>query len=137
MVRCIQGAKTLSLPMQMLGQDLKAKRINYNNSSLLKWCISFSSPYMNMVIRELFKITEKKDKKGKTLLKRNGEPMRLPSHSFLVNFDIATEKNKAAAENVFIICTLIERAGDNLPRIRASTIIERNPQLAEKGGIIP
>ena len=40
MVRCIQGAKTLSLPMQMLGQDLKAKKINYNNSSLLKWCIT-------------------------------------------------------------------------------------------------
>lgn len=40
MVRCIQGAKTLSLPMQNLGADLKAKKINYNNSSILKWCIS-------------------------------------------------------------------------------------------------
>lgn len=40
MIRCIQGAKTLSLPMQMLGADLKAKKINYNNNSLLKWCIS-------------------------------------------------------------------------------------------------
>jgi len=40
MVRCIQGAKTLSLPMQMLGADLKAKKINYNNSSILKWCIT-------------------------------------------------------------------------------------------------
>lgn len=40
MVRCIQGAKTLSLPMQMLGADLQAKKINYNNSGLLKWCIS-------------------------------------------------------------------------------------------------
>ena len=40
MVRCIQGSKTLSLPMQMLGADLKAKKINYNNSSLLKWCIT-------------------------------------------------------------------------------------------------
>ena len=40
MVRCIQGAKTLSLPMQMLGADLKAKKINYNNNSLLKWCIT-------------------------------------------------------------------------------------------------
>lgn len=40
MVRCIQGAKTLSLPMQMLGADLKAKKINYNNSSLLKWCMT-------------------------------------------------------------------------------------------------
>lgn len=40
MVRCIQGAKTLSLPMQMLGADLKAKKINYNDSSLLKWCMT-------------------------------------------------------------------------------------------------
>lgn len=40
MVKCIQGAKTLSLPMQMLGADLKAKKINYNNSSLLKWCMT-------------------------------------------------------------------------------------------------
>lgn len=40
MVRCIQGAKTLSLPMQMLGADLKAKKINYDNNPLLKWCIT-------------------------------------------------------------------------------------------------
>ncbi len=40
MERCIQGAKTLSLPMQMLGADLKAKKVNYNNSSLLKWCMT-------------------------------------------------------------------------------------------------
>ena len=40
MVRCIQGAKTLSLPMQMLGADLQAKKVNYNNSSILKWCMT-------------------------------------------------------------------------------------------------
>ena len=40
MVRCIQGAKTLSLPMQKLGADLQKKLINYNNSSILKWCIT-------------------------------------------------------------------------------------------------
>lgn len=40
MVRCIQGAKTLSLPMQMLGADLQAKKINYNNNSLLRWCMT-------------------------------------------------------------------------------------------------
>ena len=39
MVRCIQGAKTLSLPMQMLGADLQKKLVNYNNSPILKWCI--------------------------------------------------------------------------------------------------
>ena len=40
MVRCIQGAKTLSLPMQMLGADLQAKKVNYDNNSLLKWCLT-------------------------------------------------------------------------------------------------
>ena len=40
MVRCIQGAKTLSLPMQQMGQDLKAKKINYNNNPILKWCLT-------------------------------------------------------------------------------------------------
>ena len=40
MVRCIQGAKTLSLPMQQMGQDLKAKKINFNNNPILKWCLT-------------------------------------------------------------------------------------------------
>lgn len=40
MIQTRQGAKTLSLPMQNLGQDLKAKRINYNNNPILKWCLT-------------------------------------------------------------------------------------------------
>lgn len=40
MVRVIQGAKTLSLPMQHLGADLEAKKINYNNNPILKWCMT-------------------------------------------------------------------------------------------------
>jgi phage terminase large subunit-like protein len=40
MIRCIQGAKTLSLPMQMLGADLQAGKINYNNNPILKWCLT-------------------------------------------------------------------------------------------------
>ncbi len=40
MVNCIQGAKTLSLPMQMLEADLKAKKVNYNNNPILKWCLT-------------------------------------------------------------------------------------------------
>lgn len=40
MQRCIQGAKTLSLPMQMMGADLQAKKINYNNNPILKWCLT-------------------------------------------------------------------------------------------------
>jgi phage terminase large subunit-like protein len=40
MVRCIQGAKTLSLPMQMLGADLAAHKVNYGNNPVLKWCLT-------------------------------------------------------------------------------------------------
>lgn len=40
MVRCIQGAKTFSLPMQMLGADLQAHRVIYNNNPVLKWCLT-------------------------------------------------------------------------------------------------
>lgn len=35
-----QGFRTLSAPMKSLGADLTAKNINYNNSGLLKWCLS-------------------------------------------------------------------------------------------------
>ena len=40
LVKCYQGVKTLSLPMQKLGADLQAKKINYGNNVLLKWCIT-------------------------------------------------------------------------------------------------
>lgn len=36
----IQGKKTLSSPMKNLGADLEAKKINYNNNPILKWCLS-------------------------------------------------------------------------------------------------
>lgn len=39
----IQGKKTLSGPMNNLGADLAAKRIVYNNSPILKWCLSNTS----------------------------------------------------------------------------------------------
>lgn len=36
----IQGKKTLSSPMKNMAADLSAKRINYNNNSILKWNLS-------------------------------------------------------------------------------------------------
>lgn len=47
MVRCIQGAKTLSLPMQMLGADLQAHRVIYNNNPVLKWCLTNTGVQMD------------------------------------------------------------------------------------------
>lgn len=39
----IQGKKTLSAPMHALGADLAAKKINYNNNPILKWCLANTS----------------------------------------------------------------------------------------------
>lgn len=40
MIPVIQGKKTLSSPMKMLGADLESKKINYNNNPIDKWCLS-------------------------------------------------------------------------------------------------
>lgn len=38
-----QGSQTLSQPMKEMGADLAAKRINYNNNPILKWCLTNTS----------------------------------------------------------------------------------------------
>lgn len=114
-------------PTQSLYQVL-----NFESYDDKKNTITFSSPYMNHVIETVYNIAIRRDKKGAPRLKSNGEPMRLVSHSYLVKSEISKERNKTAVENVIIITTLIEQAGENVPRIKASTIIERNPQLQQR-----
>lgn len=43
MIPVVQGKKTLSSPMKSLGADLTAKRINYNNNPITKWCLTNTS----------------------------------------------------------------------------------------------
>ncbi|HDR3755356.1 TPA: terminase large subunit [Bacillus anthracis] len=40
MVPVAQGKQTLSMPMKLLGADLEAKRIIYNNNPIDEWCLS-------------------------------------------------------------------------------------------------
>lgn len=40
MIKIIQGAKTMSNPMKILEGDLIDKKVNYNNNSILKWCLT-------------------------------------------------------------------------------------------------
>ncbi|MGN4759744.1 terminase large subunit [Bacillus cereus group sp. MYBK227-2] len=40
MIPVIQGKKTLSSPMKLLGADLEANKIIYNNNPIDKWCLS-------------------------------------------------------------------------------------------------
>lgn len=94
--------------------------------------VAFSSPYMNYVIKTVYNLSIRKAKDGKPKLKKSGEPLTLPTHTYLIDSSIVKERNKAAAENVIILVTLIESAGDNMPHIKASTLIKRNVQLAER-----
>lgn len=43
LIPVIQGKKTLSAPMKLLGADLSAKRINYGNNPITKWCLTNTS----------------------------------------------------------------------------------------------
>ncbi|ONK21221.1 terminase [Bacillus sp. VT-16-64] len=43
MIPVIQGKKNLSGPMKDMGADLEAKRINYGNNPITKWCLSNTS----------------------------------------------------------------------------------------------
>lgn len=36
----VQGAITMSAPMKLLAAELEAKKINYNNNPILKWCLT-------------------------------------------------------------------------------------------------
>lgn len=40
LVRCQQGSKTLAVPFQRLEAELAAKKINYNNNPVVKWCMT-------------------------------------------------------------------------------------------------
>ena len=91
--------------------------------------LTVSSPYMHYLVKDIFKLSIRKDKKGKPITAKDGNYLTDASHSYLIHADIAQEKNKAAVENVFIITTMIEQAGDNEPHIKASTLIERNMYL--------
>lgn len=81
-----------------------------------KKVIHMKMPYLICLI-EMMTINDKEPKKKK------------PTHSFLIKSSIAKVRNRAAIENVNIIVTLIEQAGDNVPHISAKTIVDRNSLL--------
>ena len=93
--------------------------------------IRFSSPYMVRVIQDIYKASIRKSKVDLPITDKQGNVLTLPSHSYLIKSSITKEKNKKAVEIVFIIVTLIEQAGNNVPHIKAETIVERNTQLKE------
>ena len=93
--------------------------------------LTFTSPYINQLIANIAQASVRRDKQGAIKRSRSGVPLSLPSHSYLIDPALAKERNKRAAEIVCIVVTVIEQAGDNTPHIRASTIIERHPELQQ------
>lgn len=94
--------------------------------------VKMGSPFMKQLYKALLSASIKRDKKGLPQIKRNGEPLRAPMHSYLVYNTINKERNKAAVENVFTICLLIEQSGNYTATIKASTMIDRNPELKQR-----
>ena len=94
--------------------------------------ISFESPYLSYLVKEIYGASIRRNKRGQPQLKKNGTPALMANHSYLIKASIASERNKAAIDNVSIIVTTIEQAGDNAPHISAQTIIERNPAFEQR-----
>lgn len=91
--------------------------------------IRFSSPYMTELIRRIYNVSIRKDKKGIPQISKKGLPLRDASYSYLVKSSIVKERNKKAVEIVIVVVTTIEQAGKHVPHIKARTIIDRVPQL--------
>ena len=106
--------------------------LNFEGYDDKKNTISFSSPYMNMVIQTVYRLAIVRKKDGTPRLTKRGDPVRNPAHSFATKTSIIKERNKAAVENVLIVVQLIEQCGNQTPHISARTMIERNPQLATR-----
>lgn len=95
--------------------------------------IEISSPYMRYVIEAVYKAAIKL-KNGKPVLDNKGKPKRSPSHSYLIHPSLYKAKSETAKENVVILVAGIETSGSNKRKgfhIKATTLIDRNPQLKE------
>ena len=94
--------------------------------------ISFASPYMLKVIKDLSKASVRKSREGLDIVDKNGMPKTLPAYTYIPDMALAKEKNKKAVEIVCIVVTTIEQAGSHgTPHISAKTIVERNLLLKQ------
>ena len=101
----------------------------YMGNDTEKNTISFASPYMVKVIKNVFNASIRKNKTGLPQLKKDGNPHLLPAYSYMIKSSIGKERNKKAVEIVFVIVSLIEQSGNHCPHIKAKTIIDRIPIL--------
>lgn len=96
----------------------------YMGNDTEKNTISFASPYMVKVIKNVFNASIRKNKTGLPQLKKDGNPQLLPAYSYMIKSSIGKERNKKAVEIVFVIVSLIEQSGNHCPHIKAKTIMK-------------
>ena len=102
----------------------------YVGENTVKNTVTFISPYLSRVISLITKNNYKRDSSGKIMFKKDGGPIALPKHSYLIHSDIAKEKNRKAVEIVYIIVQLIEdNPGNKEPSITAADIVEKTYYL--------
>ena len=106
--------------------------INFNYYDDIKNTFSFNAPFLEYIVKEVYKQSIVKDNDGKVIHDKYGKVKRKPCYSYLIKSEIAKERNKAAIENVNIIVTTIEQAGGCNAHISAKTIVERNPLLMQQ-----
>ena len=85
----------------------------YMGNDTEKNTISFASPYMVKVIKNVFNASIRKNKTGLPQLKKDGNPHLLPAYSYMIKSSIGKERNKKAVEIVFVIVSLIEQSGNH------------------------
>lgn len=102
----------------------------YVGENTVKNTVTFISPYLSRVISLITKSNYKRDSSGKIMFKKDGGPIALPKHSYLIHSDIVKEKNRKAVEIVYIIVQLIEdNPGNKEPSITAADIVEKTYYL--------
>lgn len=102
----------------------------FENYDINKNTITISLPYFRSIIEVMLKECVVKDRNNKPKLDRNNNKLQLPINSYLVKNSILKQRNKNAVENVFIICSTIERAGGKGAHISVNTILKRNIPLS-------
>ena len=122
----ISGVKTFNNMLGVIDGDYLPILV-YLGQDDKNHTITISMPYINRLIENIYKwsVQDEKKKNGKTVKYLKPKP----THSYLIKPSIQTERNYMAVENVHIIVTLIEKAGNNIPHIKAQTLIDRNPLL--------
>lgn len=83
-----QGKATLSSPMKLLGADLSAKLVNYNNHPIDKWCLSNTAVDLDL--------------KNQTIQphKGNNQRRRIDGTAALLNAYVALERHRADYMNM-------------------------------------